>query len=376
VRIRIALAIASSALLVTPAGAADDDTRATMNEIYEAIRFLLPLSLSDEAFGDPSQRDAILRALTTLAKDGAHLESHGRSREASFTFLSASLARDTADARARFALGRVSESRYLLHRLTDNCVECHSRLPSNRDFPKGREFVESEKIASLPPDQRVILEVATRQFEQALESYEELFASPDVFPAELDLMGHFDSYLEVALRIRTDPARPARVLERFAKRSDVPAHLRSNLDTWVRSLRALEAHSDKQGIARARTLLAQAEDRKRYKDARAGLVDYIAASSLLHRYLVEAPRSKSELAEAYYLLGVAESRVGRTFWLSQTEFYLETCIRLEPGGARAEAAFDLLEEFVISGYTGSAGSDVPTDVRERLLELRQLIDAS
>ena len=206
-RIRIALAIASGALLVAPAEADDENTRATMNEIFEAVRFLLPLSLSDEAFGDPSQRDTILNALTTLAKDGASLKSHGRTREASFTFLSASLARDTADARA-------------------------------------------------------------------------------------------------------------------------------------------------------------------------GLVDYIAASSLLHRYRVEAPRSKSEQAEAYYLLGGAESRVGRTFWLSQTEFYLDTSIRLDPGGARAEAAFDLLEEFVISGYTGSAGSDVPTDVRERLLELRQRIDAS
>ncbi len=365
-------------LLWAAPAAGDRETRANMGEIFETVRFLLPLSLSEEEFANPAQREAILAALTTLAENGARLKDHGRQREASFVFLSRSLARDTAEARARFALGEISQARFLLHRLVDNCVECHSRLPKDRDYPRGREFVESSAIAGLPPEERLILEVATRQFEPALESYETLFLSPEVSPVELDLLGHFDGYLELCLRTKRDPERPARVFEKVAKRSDVSRPLRTHLGAWIESLHRLEKRGlPEPDIAVARALLDGAEDRKRFPDDRNALVEYVAASSLLHRFVAAPPlRSDSERAEAYALLGLIESRVGRSFWLSQTEFYLETAIRLDPAGPHAEAAYELLEEFVISGYTGSQGSFVPPDVRANLDSLRRLIDDS
>jgi tetratricopeptide (TPR) repeat protein len=358
--------------------ASDTETRATMDEIFETVRFLLPLSLSENGFADPAQREVILAALTTLAENGSRLQAHGVQREASFVFLSRSLARDTAEARARYAKGEISQARFLLHRLVDNCVECHSRLPKGRDFPRGREFVESSAIAGLPPEERLILEVATRQFEPALESYEALFLAPAVSPAELDLLGHFDGYLELCLRTKRDPERAARVFERVAVRPDVSPPLRTNLNAWIASLRRLEKRGlPEPSIAAARALLDRAEDRKRFPDEHSALVEYVAASSLLHRFVVAPPlRSDGERAEAYGLLGLIESRVGRSFWLSQTEFYLETAIRLDPTGPYAEGAYDLLEEFVISGYTGSQGSFVPPDVRANLDALRRLMDDS
>jgi hypothetical protein len=81
-------------------------------------------------------------------------------------------------------------------------------------------------------------------------------------------------------------------------------------------------------------------------------------------------------AQAYYGLGLVESRVGRAFWLSQTEDLLEAAIRVDPGGPWAEPSWQLLEEFLASGYTGSAGGELPADVQARLGELRALIDAA
>jgi len=69
--------------------------------------------------------------------------------------------------------------------------------------------------------------------------------------------------------------------------------------------------------------------------------------------------------EAYYLLGVVEWGVGRSFWASETELFLEAAIRMGPKQPYARAAFDLLEEFLVSGYTGSAGTNVPADVEQR-----------
>ena len=376
----VARSLALSAIVaITPVATArtDDETEATMEGMFEAVRFLLPLSLSDERFEDPASREAILAALQTLEASGSQLEAHGRRRDASFSFLSRSLARDSAEMRQRYESGRIAEARFLLHQFTENCVACHSRLPSDREFPLGQRFVQQASIADLPLEERVNLEMATRQFDRALATYEALFASPEASPTDLDLMGHFDGYLELSIRIRQDASRPARVLEQFSTRPDLSPALRANLSHWIASLHALEKRrlggSD---VGQARALLREAENAEHFGDSRAALVSYTAASSVLHRFVAAHPQDGPELAEVYYWLGVIESRVGRTFWLSQTEYFLEAAIRLAPSSPFAHRAYDLLEEFVVSGYTGSSGVNVPADAKARLQELRELIDRS
>jgi hypothetical protein len=349
-------------------------TRATMRQIVDSLAFVLPLSLSDEPFADPAQHQAILDALDALAKNGAGLERHVEGRDLGFTFLSRSLARDMREIRDRYQAGHVAEARFLLLEVSDHCAACHSRLPDAREHPIGRRLVDDPRVASLDLDQRVELEVATRQFERALTSYETLFADPDFSPAELDLHGHIDGYLEVVVRVQNDPARALRSFSALAKRKDLPAALRENLGAWIASLRMLQGRSfTGSALSDARELIAEAQSPSRYPDDRSALVNYLFASGLLNRFTITPGVSSSELGEACYLLGVIESRIGRSFWLSQTEFYLEQAILLAPERAFANDAYELLEEFLVSGYTGSSASEVPPEVRARLDELERRI---
>jgi hypothetical protein len=361
------------------AGASDSDaqTRATMARIVAALDFVLPLSLSDARYSDPEARPEILAALATLAESGASLEDHALGRDAGFGFLAGSLATDSAEILRRYQEDRFAESRFLLHQLTDDCVACHSRLPDAKAHPLGRKLLEDPAIAQLPDEERVELEVATRQFDRALDTYEALFASPDVSPTDLDLLGALDGYLELCLRVQGDPRRPAAAFQQLVARDDVSPPLRAALSAWIQALQELAKQPPPEpSLAAARALVAEARNQSRFPDDRRALVFYVAASGLLHRYVSQGGHSAADLGEAYYLLGLIESHVGRSFWLSQTEHFLEASIRTAPGEPSAEAAFVLLEEFVVSGYTGSAGGDVPSDVRARLTELRALIDAA
>ncbi len=378
-RLGVALAALLTCTAISSAEAADSDaeTRATMGKIFAALSFVLPLSLSDERVEDPAQRKAITAALRELADNGARLEAHARGRDAGFGFLSRSLARDSREILARYEAGRIPEARFLLHQVTENCVACHSRLPDDREHPLGRRLMRDEAVAALPLDERARLETATRQFDRAVASHEALFASPGSSPADLDLMGHFDDYLEICIRVQQDPKRPIPVFQKLARRPDVPEALRTNLKVWIVSLRELsERKPARSPLAEARALLATARDRSRFPDDRRSLVYYIAASSVLHRYVAKRREADAEVAEAYYLLGVIESHVGRSFWLSQTEHYLDTAIQMAPGAPFAPEAYALLEEFVVSGHTGSAGSSIPPELRQRLRELRALIDSA
>jgi len=354
--------------------AASREPRATMGEIFRALAEVLPASLDEGRFADPAQREAILSALTKLAAAGSKLEAHGRSRDAGFGFLSRSLARDTEEIRRRYADGRSEEARFLLHEITQDCVACHSRLPSQRDASLGRRLMSEERVAALPLDERARLEFATRQFERAQETNEALLASPDYTASDLDLTGVLDEYLELCLRVRRDFERPARTLERFAARADVPERLRVRVGRWVASLREIASRKRAATpLAEANALLAVAQGRARFPDERDALVYDLAASGELHRFTdVTAPGP--DVALAFFQLGEIESRVGRSFWLSQTEVYLETSIRMAPGAPFAPQALAQLREFLVSGYTGSGGRQVPADVQMRLAELRDLVE--
>ena len=121
--------------------------------------------------------------------------------------------------------------------------------------------------------------------------------------------------------------------------------------------------------------VAAGERRHRFEHrlGAAGVHHHLAASGALQRYVASLHDGDRRAAEAYYWLGVIESRVGRSFWLSQTEPYLEAAIRLAPDQPIAELAYSRLEEFVVGGYTGSSGEHVPPDVKAWLEELQQLI---
>jgi hypothetical protein len=86
------------------------------------------------------------------------------------------------------------------------------------------------------------------------------------------------------------------------------------------------------------------------------------------------------------LLGVAELRIGRSYWLGLPGFLLETAIRLDPGGDAAQQAYALIEEETF--YTYSLGvsqggvvearkvPELPLDVERKLADLRRTIESA
>jgi hypothetical protein len=234
--------------------------------------------------------------------------------------------------------------------------------------------VSTSEVEALPIEERARLEIATRQFDRALVTLEALFADPKASPGSLDLQGQIDEYLELVLRVKRDPSRAAAALRTLLARRDLSPALRTNVEAWVTDLDALDAPTAGSRVARAREHISRAESRSRYPNDRLGLVHYVAASGLLNRETSTSTTAGPELAEVYYLQGLIESRIGRSFWLSETEFLLETAIELDPSGPHAENAYALLEEFTISGYSGSDGAHVPEDVQRRLDALRESIN--
>lgn len=340
----------------------------------EALRIALPLATSRERFAAPENRERLERALAALSTSGKDLATHTKGSEVGFARLGSYFADRTASLERRFRAGELDESRFLLWTLADTCMDCHERLPSG-DSHLGSRLVDTKALATLPPEDRVRLEVASRQFTTALDTYEAMFRDPAIPPTKLDLADHLTDYLLVAVRVVQDPGRAQRAIDGLRARSDVSRYLVGQLGAWSAALGRLAARpAPTDQIAGAQALLAEAAAEARYPADRRVLVQAIAASGLLDRYVAAHPAPSSDTARAYLLLARAEQLIRRSFGASLTEAHLEAAIRMAPGSAIAAEAYDVLEENTIASFEGSAGLSLPADERARLDRLRAIAE--
>ncbi|NIR29955.1 MAG: hypothetical protein GWN84_11700 [Gammaproteobacteria bacterium] len=362
------------AILIVGASAvtATATTRDTMRLIFEALSVVFPLSLDRAAFEDPSQRARIHDALQSLSLGADNLAAHGESLGPTHEYVRRSLVVDAHDVLDSYEQGRFDTTRFLLQEMTGACFACHSKLPAEQQFDMGARFTQEPHVRRLSLAQRARLEVATRQFESALRTYEQLFEEYPLDANRANVGLAVEEYLKIAIRVHGDFDRPIATLGQLEDRADVPPYLREEIAAWSAALRELERRERTDNLLeQARALIQEAERRADYPMDPRGLVHYMLASSLLNRYLY-SEHHPAESAEAFYLLGVAESHFSSSYWLAETEFFLEQAIRLEPGTTLARRAYITLEEHVVAAYTGSTGVHVPEDVRTHLAELRAL----
>ncbi len=364
------VAVAVLGLFSQVSGAASDSTRSIMSGIFDSLQRLLGAALEPEVWGgDDSAR--VLVALEDLKRESAKLSRKDGSASVSFVVYGQSLANAAAKVQTHYETGERELARRDVFRLVDSCVACHTRLPAD-DSKLSLEFVTGERIAMLPLDQRAVLQTATRQFEAALQSYESILRSPAFSPADIDRMGIVDEYLTLCLHVRSDPTRAQRNLRVLQRRSAQDEGFAADLQHWIEALSETPSLLESPRIEQVRSLVGSAENQEGPRKESNALIEYLAASAMLHRIVEDAERPRPERAEAYYLLGVVESRTGRVFWPAPEESYLEKAIRLAPGTELSLRSFHLWRELVVFGHTGSGGTRMPPELRERVRELEVL----
>jgi tetratricopeptide (TPR) repeat protein len=353
------------------------EPRATMQRVFDALSDLLPLSLDSTRFEAAQNQAEIARQIAVLAAAVRALEHHGEQRDPDFRFLSRSLSQDVEEILHRYHWGRLEEARFYILEATRNCVACHSRLPSAREFPLGDRLLSRVDLDGLSHHERGQLYVATRQFDRAMSNWEELFASTERTPSQLHIGGYLRDYLTVAIRVQRDLPRARKTLEKLAADPGLPRYLALRLDRWIRDLKQFEADpATAADLARARALAQRVPAASDIPDETTLAVTDLLASSLLFRY-VDSARQRGvddrDLAEAFYLLGLIEARGVDSYWVPQAEFHLEAAIRLDPKGPTARPAYALLEQSLSIGYGGTSAEILPVDLWTKLNELRALV---
>lgn len=349
-------------------------TRATMRGIFVTISEVYGYSLDATAFADPKNKQEILTKLHALAENAASLENHGGGLDPSYEFMRRSLATDARVAYTEFNSGNDVGARFVLSQVTENCVTCHSTLPAGGEFAPGKEFMNSLNTTGLPDVARAKLQVASRQFNDALATWEGVLASRETSETDLQAYDVFENYLRVSLGPVNDPHRPEATLERFLARPDMSDALKANVRAWTASLKTLTLDvAPGTELENARRLTAPGGKVTVAQD-RAHLVDYIASITLLHRYLRAGKHGDNEVAESYYLLGVAESHVSHSYWVTDTEYLLAQSVQTAPKSRVAKQALAYLEDYRKSARTVAPARPVPAELQVDIDALRKLTE--
>jgi hypothetical protein len=350
-------------------------TQTSMRGMFVVLSGVYRYSLDANAFADPKNHDAILTSLDALAKNSEELTAHGGGLDPSFDFMKRSLSRDAHDALENFKSANYIGSRFILNDITENCVTCHTKRPAGKPFEAGQQFLDDIDAKSFPAPARAKLQVATRQFSEAMKTYEEIILSPKMTSADLTVYDVFDNYLSVSIGALNDVKRPVPTLEKFARRADIPDAAKKDANAWVGSLKTLNLGVPMgEELAAARGMVAKAGGKNASLTDRTHLVDFIASITLLHRYFRSNPSDDAGVAEAYYLLGVAESHVSRSYWVSETEYLLEKAIRVAPKSQAAKDALAYLEDYRRSLSSATPFPPVPPDTLANIDELRKLTE--
>lgn len=371
------IVVVLAAFLFAGHAAADSRTRQLMRDVADSLETLLPLSVDSDKFLDPDNRDIVMRHLSRLEDSADALADHGASQSLDFQLLAGAFSRAASRIRADFQYLHPAEARYFLTDLTQHCVACHSRDAASRDFPLSRSLNQYLEEQPLDRRERARLQLALRQFDDAMDTWEDLLGDSAVAAVDMSLDGDFVEYLTLAVRVRGEFERAARPLRQVAAREETPFYLRRRLAVWIDDLEAAEANRGRPvTMERARELFHRPDTRPGLLGNDSQLVADLALSARLTRLTAseDADLPPAQLAEAYYMLGVLEARTIDLYSaLPSMERYWEAAIRTAPESPHAVDAYALLEESAATTFSGELPFEQTDETFARLAELRSLM---
>ncbi len=346
---------------------AGEDTRQIMHGVFDAIAYLLPLSVRDPATSSAWDRELIDSKLAVLRKSSAALVAHTADKTPEFRFLAQSFDASVKDIDTSFKEEWPSYAYFSLMELTQHCVACHSQQKSAARDEFSQRLLARVNTETFDESELAQLYVATRQFDAALSTLEHKLLAPTQDAIDLDLAGIPLDYLSLALGAAAAPARADRLLHQFEQRPDAPYYLKQRFAHWRTRLHALTPDlSAAPQLDHARELFTAATREFRGTRDRSAAIDDLVVSSILRRFIaVHAPPTGPAVAEAYHLLGLVALRtLEAKYSVPEMEILFASAIKADPHGPFAQPSYVLLEEF---GYV----RDVPL---ARAKEASKLID--
>jgi len=359
--------------------------QARMLRLSQSLSAILPLVISKKEYDNPKNYRVIEREVKDLAKlahdvKGTKAKPDG---DPGMEFVSKKFSEDMAEAVKQLNVGNRTYARHLVRNTVNYCISCHTQTDRGRQ-DIGLNFAFAD-LKSFTPIERAQYHMAIREFDKGLQDFDEAVNVPQFNEDFQTLELTAERALAVAIRVKRDPNLANEIVSRILDSKWAPVYLRLNAREWKSSITAWEksdlkkkslkkAQNSKQNLEEAKRLLSAAWKQTASSTRnRAGLVDFLRASTLLHD-LFSANDAASVYGEALYYAGLAAESLREINLWTLHEAYYEACIRHQPYTDLAKKCYLRFEALQLSAYAAYDGSFVPAGVRDHLSELKSLAE--
>ncbi len=349
---------------------------AGMHQLSLSLANLLPLAHDPLQFNDPTNREIINQEVGRLAQFSHDLGSTKDKAlgDPAMDYVASRFSADMQEAKRQLSIGNPSYSRYIIRNATNYCISCHTQTDRGPMFPGMDSEPFYKKLSSLD---RTNYLIAVRRFDEAAAEFEKAMNSPDVallpFPS---LESVTLKILAVAVRVKKDPKMAERIVNRMVQSKWAPVYLqmsgtkwRDSIQEWSRTTRPAKSLADAKKL-----IFAAGKKQMESPMSRAGLIEYLQASAVLHDLLSDKKPGK-DYAEALYYGGVASEALRELDLLDTSERYFEACIRHLPNSPQARNCYIRLEAMQIASYSETESGRLPQTVRDNLNALKILAES-
>jgi len=379
---------ATAALILTLLTACNSQTTKTadgstanfsggMQDMAFDVQKLLPFLYDRDAFNDPKNHETIHQDLKQFAN-----VAHKINPEAGKKFIGddllvdyslSSLKDDLGRSLKSFEDGQLEYSRSVAKASLTYCFQCHSVSQGGNAAAWDLEKLQN---LNLQPIEKADLLVATRQYAKATSFMESQLNSPDFIKNySFDFEALLRRYLALIIRVENAPRRALNELNKLLDHGSTPHYIAEQAEGWRQSLKAWK--KEKTPVLKTPTAIFDAVE-KRFKKAEniqhfekdhAGDVEYLRATTILHTGL-KVIKKPADQAHALYLLGRAYEVLDELGSWNLHETYYEACIDKAPKDPIAKSCYGRLEASLYMGYSGSSGTHLPQEERDRLKRLK------
>lgn len=277
------------------------------------------------------------------------------------------------DVQQRFLVGKKDYAFWRLRNVYTYCVSCHTRYAVTVDFSDP-----DLRLENLSAFERGEFFLATRQFEKAQDAY---LLAVEHAGSPLRRIAALRHWLVIFTRVQPNPRHAMDELNRLRARVHFTPNEQQEIAGWMASLERWKDETPVpiDPLRRAETLLSQGTTIGDEIFGKRSAVELLRATALLHELLDAAKPGEltaERRARILYNLGSAYSELSFFFADQLPEMFLEQCIRDYPGSDQAKRAFRLYREIVTLDYTGSAGTVLPREVKQKMDVLHTLAQGS
>jgi len=347
----------------------------TMQKLYKTLTAILTDSSCEERFCSKDSHDRVAEELKTLSSL-SHLmkskEYSGDKADPTLSILSGYLYDEVNAANSAFKAGKSEYARTLIHALPSTCIACHSR---NETGPQFDQLAFEPTDTSLKPIEKAEFYAATRQFDRAEKGFLAIINSGESASNDPYTWEHaIQQSLTIAVRVKKDPQLAKKIIDSALEQKKAAVYVKEDLQQWKKSVQAWlkepkrTVASEKGFYNEGARLISEAHQLQKYPMDHSADVLYLRASSAYYDLIQFAPNG-NHVSEALLMQGICNEVLNPRGFEDLHRLYYEACIKKTPHSFVALDCYRRYERSTVLGYTGSGGTAVPEEVKQKLLDL-------